>query len=124
MSYQVFVSHIQRDEQFCDLFDRACARAGIRAFRSEFETIASPAWQTIEQQVSRSQAIFLLVGEELVKSQVRADPNWKYTQNWIAYEVGLACQRNIDVWVVCDAKVVINFPVPSVTCATPVTCNS
>ena len=36
---------------------------------------------------------------------------WKYTQNWIAYEVGLASLQNIDVWVLCE-DTTINFPVP------------
>ena len=39
MAYQVFISHTERDVEYCDIFDRGCARAGMRAFRSEFETI-------------------------------------------------------------------------------------
>ena len=35
----VFVSHTKRDAEFCDAFDRVCARVGIRAFRSEFEKL-------------------------------------------------------------------------------------
>jgi len=64
-----------------------------------------------------STAMFLLVGKELVKAQEASekDPklreDWKHTQNWIAYEIGLACERGIDVWVWCDG-VDINFPVP------------
>jgi len=111
------MSHTKLDKEFCDLFDNACARVGIKAFRSEFETILPPAWKTIRDQMKRSSAMFLLVGKELVRMQERSsyDPetagSWKYTQNWIAYEIGLACQRNIDVWVLCD-DVRINFPVP------------
>jgi len=112
---QVFVSHTQRDEKFLDDFDRICARvSGIGAFRSEFESIVPPAWRTIKEQMRKSRAMFLLVGRELVASQasLHASEQWKYTQNWIAYEVGLACQLGIDVWVVCDEGVKINFPVP------------
>lgn len=111
------MSHTKLDETFCNRFDTACARIGIRSFRSEFETISPPAWKTIRDQMRRSSALFLLVGRELVNMQERSsyDPetarNWKYTQNWIAYEIGLACQQNIDVWVLCD-DVPINFPVP------------
>jgi len=111
------MSHTKRDERFCDVFDRACARVGIRSFRSEFETISPPAWKTIRDQMNRSTAMFLLIGKELVRMQENSscDPetarSWKHTQNWIAYEIGLACQRRIDVWVLCD-NVSINFPVP------------
>ena len=52
-----------------------------------------------------------LVGKELVNSQDMSDPEWRHTQNWIAYEIGLACQRRIDVWAICD-DVLINFPMP------------
>ena len=111
MAYQIFISHTEKDVEFCDIFDRACARVGIRAFRSEFEKIETPAWETIKGAMNKSRALFLLVGKELVRAQESSDPNWRYTQNWIAYEIGLACQRGIDVWVVCDGME-INFPVP------------
>jgi len=111
MTAQVFVSHTQRDVEFCDIFDRACARVGIKAFRSEFESIILPAWSTILSAIRNSQALFLLVGKELVQAQSLHNPIWEYTQNWISYEIGVACDRGIDVWVICD-DVAINFPVP------------
>ena len=111
MAYQVFVSHTKDDKEFCDMFDVACARVGLRAFRSEFETIGTPQWKTIKEAMENSIAMFLLVGRQLVDHQASPSPDWKYTQNWIAYETGLACQAGIDVWVICD-NVEINFPVP------------
>ncbi len=111
MTIQVFVSHTQKDVEFCDVFDRACARVGIKAFRSEFETLKFPAWQTIRDAIRKSKALFLLIGKELVNYQNSYDSSWSYTQNWIAYEIGVACDRGIDVWVICD-DVRINFPVP------------
>ena len=111
MAYQVFVSHTKDDKEFCDMFDVACARVGLRAFRSEFETIGIPQWKTIKEAMEQSIAMFLLVGKKLVAHQASPSPDWKYTQNWIAYETGLACQKGIDVWVFCDG-VEVNFPVP------------
>jgi hypothetical protein len=111
MAVQVFVSHTQQDVEFCDIFDRACARVGIKAFRSEFEKVDLPAWQTIRNAIRESQALFLLIGKKLVKAQSLHDPTWEHTQNWIAYEIGVACERGMDVWVICD-DVKINFPVP------------
>ncbi len=111
MAVQVFVSHTQKDVEFCDIFDRACARVGVRAFRSEFEKIELPAWQTIRDAIRSSCALFLLVGKELVNAQASRDPSWSHTQNWIAYETGVACERGLDVWVICD-DTTINFPVP------------
>ena len=111
MAVQVFVSHTQKDVEFCDIFDRACDRVGIRAFRSEFEKIEFPAWETIRNAIRASRVLFLLVGKELAKAQMSGDPSWAHTQNWIAYEIGIACERGMDVWVICD-DVGINFPVP------------
>lgn len=108
----VFLSHTKLDSAFCDRFDNICANVGIRRFRSEFAYIEKPSWRTIKEQLGKSRALFLLVGEKLVEQQASPySPDWKFTQNWISYEVGIAHQRNIDIWVVCDS-VQINFPVP------------
>ena len=111
MAYQVFLSHTKDDRKFLDDFDRVVARVGLKAFRSEFETIGMPQWRTIKEAMTESIAMFLLVGEQLAARQIAHTPGWEHTQNWIAYETGLACQTGIDVWVYCD-KVEINFPVP------------
>jgi len=120
MTTQVFLSHTKLDEESCAKFDSLAARVGLRVFRSEFETIRAPAWKTIQHEINNSAALFLLVGKELVKAQASSESDdaareqWKFTQNWISYEVGVACQRGIDVWVVCDQgrKREVNFPVP------------
>ena len=111
------MSHTKKDKKFCDKFDIQAARVGVRVFRSEFEEIKPPAWKTIKKQIDASTAMFLLVGKQLVKAQEASEKNansreeWKHTQNWIAYEIGLACERGIDIWVWCN-NVDINFPVP------------
>jgi len=111
MNTKVFESHTKLDNEFCDVFDRACARVGIDAFRSEYESIQPPAWQTIRNELRQSKALFLLVGKSLVDAQTNHSSDWEYTQNWISYEIGIASQLGIDVWVLCDG-VEINFPVP------------
>ena len=108
---QVFVSHTKKDKDFCNEFDNVCAREGIKAFRSEFENITNPPWKTITNAINDSAAIFFLIGKELVKNQRKGGDEWNYTQNWIAFEIGVACQKGIDVWAICD-DVAINFPMP------------
>lgn len=111
MSNNIFVSHTQKDVEFLDIFDRVCARVGIAAFRSEFENIKLPAWSTIKEAINKSKALFLLVGKKLVECQSYHESSWEFTQNWIAFEIGVACHKGIDVWVICD-DVEMNFPVP------------
>lgn len=114
---QVFMSHTKLDKDFCDSFDVLAVREGLTVFRSEFEIFQKPAWKTIKQAIEESSIMFLMVGKELVNAQElsssyqRINESWRHTQNWISYEVGLACQKGIDVWVICDS-VRINFPVP------------
>lgn len=109
---RVFLSHTKFDKDFCDKFDNICSNVGMKRFRSEFAEIDKPPWRTIKEQLGKSIALFLLVGKELVNRQASPyNPDWRFTQNWISYEVGIAHQRNIDIWVVCDS-IQINFPVP------------
>ena len=117
---KIFLSHTKLDEKFCNRFDSAIARKEpLLAFRSEYETMEIPIWTSIYDAMQNSVAMFLLVGQELVKAQesICDDPelmiSWKYTQNWISYEVGLAHKLGLDVWVMCD-NVNINFPIPYV----------
>jgi len=79
MAYQVFISHTKDDVEFLDMFDRVVARVGIKAFRSEFETIEIPQWKTIKKEMENSVAMFLLVGKELTAHQTALSPDWKYT---------------------------------------------
>jgi hypothetical protein len=114
---KIFVSHSKYDKEFCDRFDSACAHVGLARFRSEFENIEKPAWKTINREIRKSNALFLLVGKELVKRQGACNTvnstssDWVFTQNWISYEVGVASQLRRDVWVLSESSL-INFPVP------------
>lgn len=53
MVVQVFMSHTKRDRECCDKFDSVAARVGLRVFRSEFETIKTPAWKTIRDEIKK-----------------------------------------------------------------------
>ena len=136
---KIFLSHTKKDEKYCDSLDKKIfARSDqIEGFRSEFEKIEKPEWKTIKDKINKSCALFFLVGKELVKEMGKLvdkelikeinkshtppterenlqGTDWHYTQNWIAYEIGVACQKGIDVWAICDEKVEINFPMPYV----------
>lgn len=111
MAVQVFVSHTQKDMEFSGIFDRGCTQVGLKVFNSEFERLGFSAWETTKKAIRASRVLFLLVGEGLVKASMSGEPSWAYTQNWIGYEIGIAYERGMDVWVICD-DVQINFPVP------------
>lgn len=116
---KVFISHSKYDREYCNSFDSACARAGLQSFRSEFENIETPPWTTINREINQSSALFLLIGNKFTEIQKNL-PNtseyksWVFTQNWIAYEIGVAAQKGIEVWVLCQHPD-IHFPVPYLT---------
>lgn len=65
-------------------------------------------------------ALFLLIGKEFTERQRSVTTNtpeytsWVFTQNWIAFEIGVASQKGIEVWVLCEDPD-IYFPVPYLT---------
>lgn len=78
---------------------RICSRVGIKSFRSEFEKIEAPTYYTIREEIKKSWAVFLLIGEKLAEYQQDSTRHdwWKHIQNWIAFEIGVACAFDIDV---------------------------
>lgn len=104
---QIFVSHSKLDKKIVASFDRIFARTGVKAMFMEFEQIRSPEWNSIRNAVNDSEAVFLLLGEN-VRSSI-------YTQNWISFEVGLSCALGKEVWVFEQADSHIDFPIPYLT---------
>ena len=111
----IFISYTGKDKELLKRFDEVVASVEIKRHRANLEKIDKPEWLSIRDNIRKSRAFFLLVGKELVRFQGSEDPEiikeWRYTQNWIAFEIGVACEREMDVWVLCD-DVTINFPVP------------
>ena len=104
---QIFVSHSRRDEEIRDFFDRAFAGSTVKAVRLEFEEFPKPAAPYIAQQIRVSDAIFVLLGPNIVGSP--------YTQNWVAFEIGLAASYEYGkhIWVFEPMQYEpIQFPVP------------
>jgi hypothetical protein len=112
---QVFISHSKRDKKYCLSFANACTSVGLDPFVYEFEDIKPPHWKTLQREISKSAVLFLLIGKEFNEIQKSLPPDvWRFTQNWIAYEIGVAAQKGIEVWVLCE-NTDINFPVPYFT---------
>ncbi len=104
---QIFVSHSQNDTDIVTSFDKVFARTGVKSVCMEFEQLNSPEWLEIRNEISQSEAVFLLLGPN-IRSSI-------YTQNWISFEVGLACAYSKKVWVFEQINSKIEFPIPYVT---------
>jgi len=132
-----FISHTKGDKDYCDDFDTIIEKVTSpdlkkHRFRSELcqEEFENPKWITIIKKIESSSALFLLVGPKLYEmAQLSLDIinrplskaeeteirdkiiHWRHTQNWIAFEIGVACSKRMDVWVICYGAR-MNFPVP------------
>lgn len=103
----IFISHSKRDAETIAAFCNVFARTNIRAILAEFENYAVPPWLQIRNYVQQSSAVFLLLSPHLSGTA--------YTQNWVSYEVGLACALNKPVWVYEHWQDPVHFPVPYLT---------
>lgn len=104
---QIFVSHSQYDKEIRKDFSEIFATAGMRAKYMEFEKIFPPAWEKIKEQLKSSEAVFLLLGPNIQRTC--------FTENWVAFEVGLACAFSKEVWVFEPMNMNVDFPIPYVT---------
>ena len=105
---KIFISHSQDDPNL-DFFHRAFSGTEVKAIWMEFEEIKHPAWRTITKNVKGSSSLFVLLSEILDNEQ------YEHTQNWISFEVGLACMSGKHVWVFEPFDEDINFVVPYFT---------
>jgi len=105
--YTAFVSHSKYDVDIRKSFSEVFAVSGLMPKYMEFERFAPPAGTKIREQIQKSQVVFLLLGPNIRKSS--------FTENWVAFEVGLACAFNKEVWVFEPLDLASDFPVPYVT---------
>ena len=101
----VFLSHSRADTEMRDYFLKVFGLAGVQARVVEFEYFPPPPWQYIKNEMASSDALFLLIGPNVIDRGV-------YTQNWISFEIGLACQLRKEIWVFEQISIPVRFPVP------------
>ena len=102
---RIFLSHSKADKEILDFFLKVFGLAGVQAISVEFEYFPPPPWQFIKRQMFLSNALFLLLGPNVIDRGI-------YTQNWISFEIGLACQLKKAIWVFEQIDIPVRFPVP------------
>lgn len=102
---QIFISHSAKDARIVDFINRAFASTKVEGKYEEIEAILKGR-RTAEQisaDIGRSNAVFVLLGENLEKLQ--------HTQNWVLWEAGVANAANKDIWVFEAAEEKVKFSV-------------
>jgi hypothetical protein len=111
---QIFESISKQDKETNKRFDTVASKEAVTIYKSEYENLKAPVWQNIKDALQNSKALFFLVGPKLVEIKNKGGNEWSLIRGWISYEVGIALALNLDVWVICDNGVTLNFPVPYV----------
>ena len=102
----IFISHSREDKELLEFFDRAFARTTTKSICAEFEKFDIPPWKQIRDWIRQSSAVFLLLGPNVERTT--------HTQNWVSFEVGLACGMGEfkKVWIFEQLDQTVDFPVP------------
>ena len=106
----IFISHSKRDEQLVQNIQTILINVGHTPIIEEFipESMKEPIPnEEIRKNVQQSDAVFLFLTDEIVRT--------KYTENWVIYEVGLASDRQIPVFVFERKGFPIHYPIPYIT---------
>ena len=88
---RVFITHSRKDEALLEDIKKIFKETKV--FYDVYDpksTDKKPDWEYIRTQISKSDAIFLLLGPSINPEHRES----AHTQNWVSFEVGLACSCN------------------------------
>jgi outer membrane lipoprotein SlyB len=88
---QIFVSHSRLDTDIIHWFSSIFGRTNVKAQYVEYENWMPPASAYIQNQITGSVALFVLLGPNMA--------NLKHTLSWIGSETGLAAGTGREIWV-------------------------
>jgi hypothetical protein len=110
MAEQIFISHSKNDEDivphFVNMFSDTCVKAVLMEYE-ESSREDKPNWMWIRDEILRSKALFLILTKNIVDKT--------HTQNWVAFEIGVASTRNPVIPVFLFKEQKVKFPVPYVS---------
>lgn len=107
MTTYAFVSHSKNDPNVT-LIGTILGLCELTPNFMEFEDIEPPPWRTIKKTIEDSRVVFVLLNDVLLQEDKG------HTRNWIDFEVGIACEKGLDVWVI-EPNGRVDFSVPYVT---------
>lgn len=111
------MSHSQKDAIVKQVFDEVFAKTGVKPIWMEYEKWSQredePNWRWISRYISmpNTLSVFVLLTSNVIDI---SDPKRALaTQNWVAYEIGIAAKLSKPVFVFMEGDV--DFPVPYLT---------
>jgi hypothetical protein len=113
----VFITHSRHDAPILTHIHQLVQEAGVKPIFYQYDTnLTETAWQQILGAIKNSQALFVILSNNLSSSA--------HTQNWVGVEVGIACALGRPVWVFEELHRQVSFPIPYLTDYVPYDLNS
>lgn len=107
---QIFISHSSKDIDIINFFLEKFSGSGIKPILMEYEKGENNRKLTanyIIEEIQRSKAVFVILTQNITK--------YEHTQNWVAFEIGVAAARRPQIPVIVFREQEVNFPVPFLT---------
>ena len=111
---QIFISHSKNDNKddkgIVRYFVNMFSDTDVKPVLMEYEELSreeKPNWMWIRDEILRSKALFLILTKNIVDKT--------HTQNWVAFEIGVASTRSPVIPVFLFQEQNVNFPVPYVS---------
>lgn len=104
---QIFISHSKDDDELIQAINEIFGNSSIRQHRASFERHSTPISGDLKKEINESSGLFVVLGRN---AQIR-----QHTMIWIGWEVGIATQLEIPVWIMEDVNSQLENPIPSFT---------
>ncbi len=105
---KVFVTHSRHDAPILAHITKLVEIVGVEPILYQYDyRHTTTAWQEIRDDIQRSHALFVVLSNNLSSSP--------HTQNWVGWEVGVACAFHKRVWVFEELNRSVSFPIPYLT---------
>ena len=117
MLKQIFMSHSQKDAIVIQVFNEIFAKTGVKPVWMEYDKWSQgedePNWSWISRHIDMSDTVgvFVLLTRNVIDTN--DSKRTLATQNWVAYEIGIAATASKPVFVFKEEDV--DFPVPYLT---------
>jgi hypothetical protein len=104
----VFITHSKYDSPILQHIDWLVRSVNVEPIFYRYNNmINTTAWEEIRNSIRNCSALFVVLSNNLSSSP--------HTQNWVGWEVGVACAFNKRVWVFEELNRRASFPIPYVT---------
>ena len=104
----VFITHSRHDAPILTHIDQLVQEANVTPIFYQYDiNLAETAWEQILSAIRNSQALFVILSNNLSSSA--------HTQNWVGVEVGIACALRRPAWVFEELYRRVSFPIPYLT---------